>query len=45
MNFESNSNNDIFNLNKNSFSNNTTGLRAGDDVMFNKKNIIEYIIY
>ena len=44
MNFESNSNNDIFNLNKNSFSNNTTGLRAGDDVMFNKKNISEDII-
>ena len=44
MNFESNSNNDIFNLNKNNFSNNTSGLRAGDDVMFNKKNISEDII-
>lgn len=44
MNFESNSNNDIFNLNKNNYSNNNSGLRAGDDVIFNKKKISEDII-
>jgi len=44
MNFDNNSNNDIFNLNKNSFSNNNSGLRAGDDAIFNKKNISEDII-
>ena len=44
MNFESNSNNDIFNLNKNNYSNNNSGLRAGDDIIFNKKKISEDII-
>ena len=50
MNFEHNSRDEIFNLNrgnnniKNFANNSGTNLRAGDDVMFNKKKISDDII-
>jgi hypothetical protein len=44
MNFRDNSQDEIFNLNKNNFNNNPSSLRAGDDMIFNKKKISNDII-
>ena len=44
MNFRDNSHDEIFNLNKNNFNNNPSSLRAGDDMIFNKKKISHDIV-
>ena len=44
MNFRDNSQDEIFNLNKNNFNNNSSSLRAGDDMIFNKKKISNDIV-
>ena len=44
MNFRDNSHDEIFNLNKNNFNSNPSSLRAGDDMIFNKKKISQDIV-
>tara|TARA_B100001540_G_scaffold317609_2_gene351582 strand:- start:8343 stop:9560 length:1218 start_codon:yes stop_codon:yes gene_type:complete len=44
MNFRDNSRDEIFNLNKSNFNSNPSSLRAGDDMIFNKKKISQDIV-